>query len=85
MSNHLYLDVEVKIDIEEVVDNLSSSNIEYLVDFLEENKYIREQFESPSISIIEEKFNKSVDLLRKSYYLLNKEEINTIINLASKL
>lgn len=85
MINHLSLDVKVNLDMEEVVENLSSSNINYLVDFLEENGYIEEQYKSPSISIVEEKFNKSVDLLKKSYYLLGNDDINNIIDLAKRL
>lgn len=78
---------DVDIDVDEFMEELSSSEIEDVIDWLKENKELEDfSLETPlqNLSFDETIFIESLNKLKSNLICLNKEELEMISNIASK-
>jgi hypothetical protein len=79
--------INVDVDIDDVLWNLSSHEKQELVDDLYEEGYIPKQIEkkeNPLVSVGECFFNEALDKLKGNWNRLSNEEEQTIINIAKR-
>ena len=80
--------VNIDIDIDDVLCNMSTREIQNLVDDLYEDGYIPNKIEKQEVreapSISEGFYLEAIDKLARGYHQLTSEEEQTIINLAKR-
>ena len=76
------VNLNIDIDIEEFLESCNDRNIREIINFLEENGYIPEQFkETSNLSINEIEFKENLDVISLNYLNLDKdaEEMISVI------
>ena len=77
--------VDVEIDALEVIEECSNSEIRDILDYLEENNYIKGEMRiDPDASHAEVEFQTTIDKLSKLYLQITQEDLDVLEKIAKK-
>ena len=78
--------INVDIDVDDILWDLSDCDKQYLVDELYEDGFTPKGMENdnPSVSVAESFFNEALDKLKGKWNMLSAEEEQTIINISKR-
>jgi hypothetical protein len=79
-----YTDAEVDVDVQEFLDACNDRDINEIIEYLEENDYIKPGQNPEKISINEGEFRENLDALQDNYLRLTKEEEAIIATIAKR-
>lgn len=81
-----YVDVDVDIDVEEFLEECTLSEIEEVLNYLEDQNYIKrgQRVTSPAINSMEIDYINALNKLQNKRIYLTLEEEQLILNLANK-
>lgn len=81
---YFYSEAEVDIDVDEFVFACNPREIEKLIKVLKDENHLDNFTTNDAVSLQQEAFNESLKKLKKSYFQLSNEDIETIQNIAKK-
>jgi len=79
------IEADVDIDPSEFIESCSDKEIDKIIKYLAKNKYISdENFEESKMGIWESEFIEQLNIIKKNYYNLSKDNLNTIEEIYTK-
>ena len=77
-------EVDVEVEVNEFLDDCNTSEIEEVIDWLKENRHIKDTHSDRQVCAAELEFIEALDKLYTKWNALSKEEESFIVNLAKR-
>jgi F0F1-type ATP synthase epsilon subunit len=77
-------EVDVEVEVNEFLDDCNTSEIEEVIDWLKENRHIKDTHSDRQVCAAELEFIEALDKLYTKWNALSKEEESFIINISKR-